>query len=242
MDHPTNSAPTNSAHDDRLDAGMRRQRALLASAEADGATQAGWKAGLGTATWRATFGLDAPLVGFLLDRTQLAPGTEVAIGAWTNPRAEAEVALRMGSDVAPDATPEAALAAVDGFAPAIELVDTHPAPEDPVEILACGVYHRHWITGAFVPMPPVGALSGLVSHVTVMGIAHDPVTDVEASTGRAGDVLAEIARIGARHGRGLQAGDVVILGAIVPPAAVAPDGTFRHLLEGHPPLEVTFTR
>lgn len=233
---------TNAAHDARLDPGMTRQRELVTRAEHDGATQVGWKAGLGTAEWRARFGLDAPLVGFLLDRTELTAGTPVAVGGWTNPRAEAEVAVRLGADVPGGASAAQALAAVAGVAPAIELVDTHPAPEDPVEILACGVYHRHWLTGTFRAAGDVEALlAGLVGHVTVMGTRLDPVTDVQAATGRAGDVLAEVARIGARHGRGLLAGDVVILGSIVPPASVAPDGAFRFELADHPPLEVTFT-
>lgn len=233
---------TNAAHDARLDPGMVRQRELVERAEQDGAAQAGWKAGLGTAEWRARLGLDAPLVGFLLDRTELAAGSPVAIGDWRNPRAEAEVAVRLGEDVPDGATASQALAAVAGVAPAIELVDTYPAPEDPVEILACGVYHRHWLTGSFLVTDDVEALLvGLVGHVTVMGTRLDPVIDVQAATGGAGDVLAEIARIGARHGRGLRAGDVVILGSIVPPASVAPGGTFRFELGDHPALEVAFT-
>jgi hypothetical protein len=61
----------NAAHDDRLDAGMQAQAELLARGEADGAVQAGWKAGFGTTAWREKFGLDAPLVGFLLDTTRI---------------------------------------------------------------------------------------------------------------------------------------------------------------------------
>jgi 2-keto-4-pentenoate hydratase len=230
----------NAAHDDRLDAGMAAQQELLRTTEADGATQAGWKAGFGTRHWRDTFGLDAPLVGFLLDTTRV-PAGDVSVGDWTAPRAEAELAMRMGSDVAGDATAEQALAAVEALAPAIELVDLSPAPEAPSDVLAGNIYHRHWITGAFAPMPADGDLSGLVGHVTAMGEAMDRVSDVQAATGRAGEVLAEVARIAERHGRGLRAGDVVILGSIVPPTAVGPGGTFRYVLGDHAPLEVVLT-
>lgn len=231
----------NSAHDERLDEGMAAQQRLLQAAEDAGATQAGWKAGFGTRTWRDTFGLDAPLVGFLLDTTLVLAGAAVSVGTWTAPRAEAELAMRLGSDVAGDVTPADALAAVEALAPAIELVDLAPAPDDPSGVLAGNIYHRHWVTGTFAPMPAGGDLSGLVGHVSAMGTAMDPVADVEAATGRAGEVLAEVARIAARHGRGLRTGDVVILGSIVPPTAVGPGGTFHYVLGDHAPLEVALT-
>jgi 2-keto-4-pentenoate hydratase len=231
----------NAAHDDRLDEGMQQQRELLLAAEAEGAVRAGWKAGFGASTWRETFALDAPLVGFLLDRTLLPAGAAVPVGSWTAPRAEAELAMRLGGDVAGDASADQALAAVEALAPAIELVDLSPAPTDPSSVLSGNIYHRHWITGTFAPMPADGDISALVAEVTAMGEAMDPIVDVQAATGRAGEVLAEVARIAARHSRGLRAGDVVILGSIVPPTPVGPGGTFRYLLSGHAPLEVTLT-
>lgn len=229
----------NAPHDARLDDGMVAQQALLSLAEAAGAAQAGWKAGFGTSAWREKFLLDAPLVGFLLDTTHVPAGSAVAIGSWTTPRAEAELALRLGQDVPADASPEAALAAVEAIAPAIELVDLDPPPADPGGVLSGNIYHRHWTTGAFLAMP--ADLGTLVGRVTAMGEAMAPVDDVEAATGSAGEVLAEVARIAARHGRGLIAGDVVILGSIVPPTAIAPGGTFHYLLGDAAPLELQLT-
>jgi len=235
------AATDNAAHDDRLDAGMQSQSELLARSEGDGAVQAGWKAGFGTAAWRETFGLDAPLVGFLLDTTRIASGAEVAIGGWTTPRAEAELALRLGADVPGDADPASALAAVDAIAPAIELVDISPAPKDPGGVLSGNIFHRLWLTGEFDTARAGGQLDGLVGEVTVMGERLPSVTDVQAATGRAGEVLAEVARMAARHGRGVKAGDIVILGSIVPPAAIAPGGSFRYELSGHTPIEANLT-
>ena len=231
----------NSAHDDRLDPGMTAQASLLRDVEATGAAQAGWKAGFGTPAWREQFGLAAPLVGFLLDTSRIEPDAHVEIGAWTAPRGEAEIAMRLGSDVPADATPAQALSAVDAIAPAIELVDLDPAPTDPAEVLSGNIYHRCWVTGPFDTTRAGGDLRGLVGHVTIMGATMDAVTDVEAATGPAGEVLAEVARMAARHGRGLRAGDVVILGSIVPPTAVAPGGTFHYVLGDAPALEVTLT-
>jgi 2-keto-4-pentenoate hydratase len=232
----------NSAHDDRLDPGMTAQAALLRDAEATGAMQAGWKAGFGTPTWRAQFGLAAPLVGFLLDTSRIEPDAHVAIGAWTAPRGEAEIAMRLGHDVPGDTTPEQALAAVDAIAPAIELVDLDPAPTDPSEILSGNIYHRCWVTGPFDTARAGGDLHGLVGHVTIMG---DRDGRGHRRRGRDGP-----GQRGARRGRadggsarsaGLRAGDVVILGSIVPPTAVAPGGTFHYVLGDAPALEVTLT-
>lgn len=232
----------NTAHDERLDKGMALQQGLLQRAESEGAVRLGWKAGFGTGAWRTTLGLDAPLIGFLLDRTRVEHEDRVSISSWTAPLAEAELALRLGSDVPGDASVEQALSAVDAFAPAIELVDLSFGPEDVTAVLAGGVFHRHWATGDFHPV--LGGtvdLSTLVGDVTAMGAALDQVTDVQATTGPAGEVLAEVARITHRHGRGLRSGDIVILGSIVPPQAVAPGGSFRFVLGDHPPIELSFT-
>ena len=220
--------------------GLMKQRALVATAEAAGEVQCGWKAGFGAPTARDRFGLAGPLIGALLDRTRLDPGATVAIGGWQNARAEAELAVLIGEDVPGDVTPARAMASVVALAPAIELVDIHPTPESPSEALSVNLFHRHWITGGFTDPPRSMDLSALTAEVSAMGTDLEPVHDVEALTGRAAEVLAEVARIGAQQGRGLLRGDVVILGASVPPAAVGPGGTFRFTLSGHDPVEVGF--
>lgn len=232
----------NSAHDDRLDPGMAAQRQRLREAESSGAEQVGWKAGFGTTAWRERFGLPAPLIGFLLDSSRSQPDAHIAVGTWVSPHGEAEIALRIGTEIPGDVTPEQALAAVDAIAPAIELIDLDLLPTDPVEALPGNIFHRRWITGTFDPRRAGGDISGLVGHVTIMGSTLAPVTDLEAATGPAGEVLAEVARIAARHGRGLRVGDIVILGSIVPPVAIAPHGTMHYVLGDAPALKVTFTR
>lgn len=232
----------NSAHDDRLDPGMTAQAQRLRDAESSGARQLGWKAGFGASAARENLGLSAPLVGFLLDTTRLESGAAIAIGDWLAPRGEAEIALRLGRDVAGGATSEQALAAIDAVAPAIELVDLDPEPErDPVAILSGNIYHRAWITGPFDTSRSGGDLRGLVGNVTLSGAALDEVTDVEVATGPAGEVLAEVARMAARHGRGLCAGDIIILGSITPPPAIATGDTLRFVLGDAPALEVRLT-
>lgn len=231
----------NDTHDERLDDGMRMLRGLIVAAEQQGAKQIGWKAGFGGSPWRERFALSAPLIGALLDRTRLEPGSEVPIGAWHDARAEAEIAVMLGADVPADASPEQAIAAVSAVTAAIELVDLHPLPETPEEALAGNIFHRNWIAGPFLE-PRIGNdLSHLVADITAMGEELGPVHNVEASTGPAAETLAEVARIGARHGRMLRRGDIVILGALVPPARVSPGGTFRLAFHGYDAIEVRFS-
>jgi 2-oxo-3-hexenedioate decarboxylase len=231
----------NADHDRRLDPGHAMQRSVIAAAEREGAQQVGWKAGFGAPSWRERFDLDAPLVGVLLDRTELTDGMVVSIGSWSEARAEAEVAVRLGHDLPAAATPEQAIAAVVAIAPAIELVDVSPAPEGPSEALAGNIFHRHWMTGAFLPVRGANGFDDLAGDVLAMGTQLGPVTDLEAATGSVAETLSEVARIGARSGRGLQSGDVVILGSITPPIPIAPGGGCRFTLRGHAPIEVRFS-
>ena len=220
---------------------MLEQRALIARAAAAGATQTGWKVGFGAPAARRRFALEGPLVGALLDSTRLDPGTIVPIGSWRDARAEAELAVLLGEDLDGDVTPTFALRSVVALAPAIELVDVDPAPESPSEALSGNVFHRYWTTGDFVELPPDRALSDLVAHISSMGTHLEPVHDVEELTGSAADTLAEVARIGARQGRGVVRGDVVILGSIAAPSPIRAGGDFRFTLSGHRTIALNFT-
>jgi 2-keto-4-pentenoate hydratase len=226
--------------DERLDVGMAAQRTLVDEAVRRGAVPRGWKAGLGTTAARAALGTDAPLVGHLLDTTWCAPGSSISLEGWSAPIAEAELALRIGEDVPAGVAPEEAIDHVDALAPAIELVDLDPPPTDVARILAGNLFHRAWSTGAFRPLHNVTDLRTSRARVRSMGLDLEVVTDVEAATGSARDVVAEVFRIATRYGRGLVRGDVIILGSMVPPQAVLPGGAFAVTLDDHPPLSVRF--
>ena len=67
----------------------------------DGAKQIGWKVGLGAPAMLVKCGLTAPIVGFLLDRAELASGATVSLAGWQKPVAEAEIAAYIGRDLPP---------------------------------------------------------------------------------------------------------------------------------------------
>src|ERR1700753_79775 len=78
-------------------AGRERRLARRAELLVAGAAPIGWKLAFGTPVAMETLGTTGPLVGFLTDRTLIAPGGECSIGAWTAPTLEPEIALHLRS-------------------------------------------------------------------------------------------------------------------------------------------------
>jgi len=231
---------TRTAHDELVNSGMGAMLQLLAEAEQHGARQVGWKAGLGTAAARAALGTAAPLVGFLLDTSRTTPGASVTLTGWAAPRAEAEIALRIARDVPAGTPPDRVVEHVDAFAPAIELVDLDPPPTEVARVLSGNIYHRAWCTGAFRPLTAALDLRTSGASIRSMDVDLEPVSDVEAATGPAREVLAEVGRIAVRSGRGLRRGDIVILGSMVPPQTIGAGGTFTVALDDAEPVSVRF--
>ena len=237
--------------DPRVVAGLGAQAELLTAMEASGARRIGWKAGFGAPAAMEAMGLDAPLVGFLTDRTllTLGPGpAPVMLDGWTRPMAEAEVAVVLATDLGPDEAPDTLLAAVGAVAPAIELADLDlaPSPDVVADILAGDIFHRHVLVGTSRPTPdgwPGRELRAEVRHVAADGQeVRTVIEDVEVGPGSAAAVLAACARGAAMVGPGLRRGDVVILGSMLPPVPVAPGERFAVTLDGMPSIEVALTR
>jgi 2-keto-4-pentenoate hydratase len=223
--------------DPRIRAGMERQlerrRALLA----DGAGHLGWKVGLGTAAAMAGLGTDGALVGFLTERGRAADDAEVGIAAFAAPVAEAEVAVRMGVDLPGGATRDAAAAAVDALAPAIELADASGDRTDAEAIVAGNVFHRHVLLG-----PWDRTRAGLrVDDVRLDFTGRETYAtqvDPTATVGDLAEVVRHVADVLDAFGERLRAGDVIITGSIVPPQPVAPGEDLEVRLSGLGDLRV----
>ncbi|KRF34804.1 fumarylacetoacetate hydrolase family protein [Nocardioides sp. Soil805] len=211
--------------DPRIHAGTTAMLAVRAEAHSSGAGPLGWKLGFGAPAALALFGTDRPLVGFLTADRLLASGADVDVTGWTTPMLEAEVAAHLGADVAADATPDEALAAVAGWSVAIELADLDPPPSDIGEVLAGNIFHRHVLLGTVVRVLPAG-LSFTVSRD---GEAFASTSTPFDLTGEPGKVLASAASTLASCGAALSAGDVVITGSVVAPIDVSGGGSWHVL-------------
>lgn len=202
-------------------AGMAVQAAERRGRIAAGERPIGWKLGFGTPAALQKFALTGPLVGYMMERSVVATGSEVDLSGWVKPVAEPEIAVRIGADVTDGAALSAA--AIEAFAPAFELADLFFPPEDAEKILAHNIFHRHVLTGPFQPAGEGFDWKALRGTVTRNGTVHATVDDIEANTGRIVEILRVCADTLAAGGEHLRKGDLVILGSVVPPIFLTAD-------------------
>jgi 2-keto-4-pentenoate hydratase len=198
--------------DARIDRGTRAMLALRAERLAAGERPLGWKVGFGAPAALQRLGTDRPLVGFLAASGRLADGATASLAGWANPMLEAEVAVVVGQ----------------GFAPAIELADVDPPPDDVERILAGNIYYRHVVLGPVSPHAD-GLSARLLRDAEELAGTDAP----SALTGELDDVMRLTRELLEAHGEQLRPGDVVITGSIFPPVPIAPGQRYEAQL---PPL------
>jgi 2-keto-4-pentenoate hydratase len=192
----------------------------------------GWKLAFGAPIWLEKFGLAGPLVGFLPESTRQEPGSTVSCAGWVNPVAEPEIAVYIERDVV---DPAQAMHAIAGFGPAIELADVDAPPEDLGEVLAGNVFHRAVILGE---RNGETAVSQMRATVRRNGVEVADTNDLEALTGKLDVILPHAAGLLNAVGERLSAGDVVIMGSVVPPIQVNPGDEVAFELSPFPAISV----
>jgi 2-keto-4-pentenoate hydratase len=221
--------------------GMPAQLAKRRARIAAGERPLGWKVGLGAPATMERLSLQAPVVGYLMQRALVLSGSTVSFAGWTRPVAEAEICVRMASDLRAGATPEAAIAAIKEILPAIELADFDPppTPNNLDVLLEADIYQRHVVLCGNTRFG--GSVGGLTSRVFRRGDVVNTTTDPEALTGKLGDIVAHVANTLAAYGEKLAAGDVIITGSITPPIMIDTDETeIAHALDPIGEVSVNF--
>ncbi|HEX3363260.1 MAG TPA: hypothetical protein VHS74_19850 [Solirubrobacterales bacterium] len=184
-------------------AGMEKMFARRAEMLAAGATPIGWKLAFGTPVAMERLGTTGPLVGFLTDRTLIAPGGECSIGGWTAPKLEPEIAIHLG----------AGGHGVAGVSAAIELADADLPPTETEAVLAGDIYHRAVVldlgAAGSVPMRPINA------RIERDGEEIAATDDGESATGKLEDLAAYVVRYLDEFGESTAEGEVVICGSMV---------------------------
>jgi 2-keto-4-pentenoate hydratase len=208
--------------DPRIADGMRAQMALRQKLLDGGAKQIGWKVGLGAPAMLAKCNLTAPIVGFLLDRAQLASGAEVSLAGWHKPVAEAEIAAYIGRDLPAGADREEVRRAIAALGPAIELADPTTPMDDVQAALAGGIFQRHVIVGPRDPMRSGARLDGLKGRVTRSGQDIPVPADLETNIGELVNIVRHVADVTAAIGGGLRAGEFIICGSLTAPMFLEP--------------------
>jgi 2-keto-4-pentenoate hydratase len=216
----------NTMSDERIRAGMARQLAARAAALQAGAAHRGWKVAFATPASRAAAGVERSLVGFVTDATELPDRAEVAIGDWTRPTIEAELAIHVGDDVS-----------VAAVAAAIEVVDLNLPLQETEDVLAGSIFHRYYVLGE----PRQGADVADV-HIRALVDGHlvaaedDPCSIV----GSPSQIVATVGEELARHGEQLRPGDVILGGSTIPLHLVAPGQHLRVETDGLGTLGLSF--
>jgi 2-keto-4-pentenoate hydratase len=203
-----------------------------------GEASLGWKLGMGVPAAMAKLGTDAPLVGYLLTSAQVGSGETVRLDGWSTPKLEPEIAVHMGTDLAPGVSREEAEAAIAGLGVAIELVDLDPDADDPGAILAADIFQRHVLLGPVVEGAGAAGVSARIAHNGDEAAATEDATE---ATGDPVELVQHVANTVGAAGETLRAGEVVICGSVVPALAVAAGDEVEVQLEPLGRLGVKFS-
>jgi len=221
----------NRISDPRIVRGMEKQLRLRQVRLDAGHRPIGWKVGFGAPAALERLRLDAPLIGFLTDKTVLPSNATVSIADWTKPAMEAEIAVYMGKDLPAGADRKTTQAAIASIGPAIELADMHFPPDDVEAVLAANIYNRHVILGRADSSREGCVLNGLTGHISHNGEALSPVTALQALTGDLIDIVSHVADVLAKSGETLRSGELIITGSIIPPLWIRPRDRIQYQLE-----------
>lgn len=206
---------------DDVDAAYRVQSLLIQSLSAT-SPRVGRKVGLTSPVVQQQLGVDQPDFGVLLENMRVPHNGTLPVHQLIAPRAEAEVAFILRSDVL-DASREAVVAAVDYAMAAIEIVDSRILNWD---ITIVDTVADNASSARFVLGDRKLRLSEFDPVTVQMTLT---VNDEKASTGEGraclGDpinALVWVAETALRVGEPLRAGEIVLSGALGPMVPLHP--------------------
>jgi len=202
--------------------------------ESQGRRIVGRKAGLTAKAVQTQLGVDQPDFGVLFEDMRIADGGRLDPGACLQPKAEAEIAFVLGTDLpSAQTTAEETAAAVATVHAAIEIVDSRIADW---KITFADTVADNGSSAFFVLAEEGHSLPGLDlwSAGMVMEI-NGTIASLGAGAAALGHPLnaaAWLARTLAERGEPLKAGDVLLAGALGPMVAIHPGDQVRAVVGG----------
>jgi len=194
----------------------------------------GRKIGLTSPAVQAQLGVDQPDFGALFDDMLVADGGAIPYDAVLQPRAEAEVALVLARSIEdPDTTFDDLAAAVDHLLPAIEIVGSRITGWDItiVDTIADNASSGMFVLGT-TPVDPTSIdLAAATMVMTVDGVPASEGSGA-ACLGHPYNAALWLAKRMIAEGTPLQAGDVVMSGALGPMKDLAPGSTAVARIDG----------
>jgi 2-keto-4-pentenoate hydratase len=197
----------------------------------------GWKIGFNDRASQERMGLCAPVIGYLRRGALLATGDRFLAPPGATIKIEMEIALRIGRDVAADATVEASEAAIAAMATAFEVVDVTQRLEGLEALLRGNLYHAAVLLGpevSLVPKDPRREISGRLQ--TTSGVVR--TVEPQRLPARFGEFVQVVAATLGRHGERLCAGDWIICGSTIEPVTVATGDHVKGEIASLAPIEL----
>lgn len=208
---------------------------------AQGAVVVGQKIGLTSLAVQKQLGVDQPDFGLLFADTAVANGGSLHASAVLQPKAEAEIAFVMKSDLNVNITEEAVIAAIDYAVGAIEIVGSRVLNWDIriTDTIADNASGSHFVLG------DVRKLVSEVDFTAVKMQLHKNGALVSEGVGAAClgspiKALTWLAQTFAELGTPLKAGDIVLSGALGPMCAGEAGDTFVAKIESFGEISFSF--
>ncbi|MEX5625051.1 2-keto-4-pentenoate hydratase [Pseudomonas marginalis] len=210
-----------------LRGGYALQRQALDARLAAGEQFSGWKIAFAGSAAQRRFGIDEPVYGGLTDAMCVQPNTAVALSRLIQPKLEIEVAIVLGRSLAPgDYSDEQILDAIAEVAPAFEIAD-------------CRWQGWAFGVGAFLADNAAAGLYCLGPRSAFDAVAHTHVAyrlecagalcgegDTEGREDSPLTNLCWLVRRLLADGQPVEAGQVVLSGALLAPMDIQP-ATYR---------------
>lgn len=216
------------------DAAYAVQEANTQTWLAEGRRLVGRKIGLTSLAVQAQLGVDQPDFGMLFADMAVGDGEPVAAGRLIQPKVEAEIALIIGRDLTHERHTHADIIGATEYAlPAIEIVDSRI---ENWNIRFVDTVADNASSGLFV----LGGQPKKLDDFDIVGCAMEMKRGEEivsrgngrACLGSPLNAAVWLADVMVRCGRPLQAGDIVLTGALGPMVAVKSGDCFDATIEG----------
>ena len=218
------------------------QSAWLELKLAKGARIIGRKIGLTSRAMQELLGVDQPDYGFLLDSMTVTSGNTLARADFLLPRIEPEIAFWLAKDLkGPGITVDAVLAATRGVSPALELVDSRIAKWQiklPDTIADNASSARVIVSEQIVPLDGLDLAAEAVT-LTRNGVEVGSGNGA-AVLGHPAEAVAWLANKLAEYGIAIEAGQLVLPGAMCAAATVAAGETYRAMFSTIGEVSVRF--
>lgn len=194
-----------------LDRAYDIQAASMARRYARGERRIGIKMGFTSRAKMVQMGIDEMIWGRLTDAMLLEDAGMLALERFVHPRVEPEISFLLGRPLAGRVTPLSALAAVEGIAPALEIIDSR---YEDFRFSLTDVVADNSSSSALVVGPwssPAIDFSNLGMVLEIDGVAKQ-IGSTGAILGHPIRSLVAAARMAEAAGEPLQAGDIVMAG------------------------------